>query len=221
MKLTKEAEQELFRRIEAASGEERERLRREAVEAFLWLVPVNASRFGHYHREDLEQEGAMALFRAVDGFDRHRGLRFSTYAVHWLRQSFHQYLYNHCSTVRLPVYLHKVMARVRQGKPLTGLSDRVVETARVLNQRHTVPIDGAMDMEGPESEREQPELMRALSAGLAALRDRERYLIEQRYFHGRTYRDLGEEIGVSVERVRQIIQKGLAKMRNPLLEGML
>lgn len=220
--MTKDAEQDLFRRIARASGEEREQLRREAVEAFLWLVPVNASRFGHYHREDLEQEGAMALYRAVDGFDVNRGLRFSTYAVHWLRQAFHQYLYNHCSTVRLPVYLHKVMARVRQGKPLDGLSDRVVETARTLNGRHTLPIDGAMDMESPEpEERPQSELMAALSAGLAALRERERYLIEQRYFHGRTYRDLGEEVGVSVERVRQIIQKGLAKMRSPLLGGML
>ena len=221
MKLTKEAEQDLFRRIEAASGEERERLRREAVESFLWLVPVNASRFGHYHREDLEQEGAMALFRAVDGFDRHRGLRFSTYAVHWLRQAFHQYLYNHCATVRLPVYLHKVMARVRQGKPLEGLSERVVETAKTLNKRHTISLDGAMDMEGSEAEREQPELMAALSAALSTLRERERYLIEQRYFHGRTYRDLGEEIGVSVERVRQIIKKGLEKMRSPLLGEML
>lgn len=220
--MSKEAEQELFRRIAAATGEERQRLRHEAVEAFLWLVPVNAARFGHYHREDLEQEGAMALFRAVDGFDVKRGLRFSTYAVHWLRQAFHQYLYNHCATVRLPVYLHKVMARVRQGKPLDGLSDRVVETARNLNQRHTVPLDGAMDMEGPEvEERSQSELMTALSAGLATLRERERYLIEQRYFHGRTYRDLGEEVGVSVERVRQIIQKGLAKMRSPLLGGLL
>lgn len=216
MKLTKEAEQDLFRRIDEATGEEHQRLRQEAVETFLWLVPVNASRFGHYHREDLEQEGAMALYRAVDGFDRHRGLRFSTYAVHWLRQAFHQYLYNHCATVRLPVYMHKVMARVRQGKPLTGLSERVVETARGLNSRHMVPIENALDLEGGEVvERDMTDLRRALrERAEAALSERERYLVEQHYLHSRTYRELGEEDGVSGERIRQIIQRGLVKMRS-------
>lgn len=208
--MTKDEEQELFRRI--AEGETE--LRHVAVEAFLWLVPVNAARFGHYHREDLEQEGAMALYRAVDGFDYRRGLRFSTYAVHWLRQSFHQYLYNHCTTVRLPVYMHKVMARVRQGKPLTGLSERVVATARGLNERHTVPIEHALDLEGPAlADPNMTELRSALAEASAGLRERERYLIEQHYLLRRTYRELGEEVGVSGERIRQVIQKGLVKMR--------
>lgn len=218
MKLTKDEEQTLFKRIEAGEVE----LRHEAVAAFLWLVPVNASRFGHYHREDLEQEGALALYRAVDGFDYRRGLRFSTYAVHWLRQAFHSYLYNHCATVRIPVYLHKVMAKVRQGKDLSGLSEKVLDNARVMTTRHTVPIDAVSDPLTPEtSERDVTELAGLLASALDGLRPRERYLIEQRYFHGRTYRDIGEEIGVSVERVRQIIAKGLARCQTPQLEGML
>jgi len=218
VKLTKDDEQALFRRIEAGEVE----LRHYVVEAFLWLVPVNASRFGHYHREDLEQEGALALYRAVDGFDYRRGLRFSTYAVHWLRQAFHSYLYNHCATVRIPVYLHKVMAKVRQGKDLTGLSEKVLENARAVNQRHMVPIDSVTDPLTPEtSDQDVTELSRLLGQALDGLRPRERYLIEQRYFHGRTYRDIGEEIGVSVERVRQIIHKGLARCQTPALEGML
>jgi RNA polymerase primary sigma factor len=216
--MTKAEEQELFRRI--AEGETE--LRHVAVEAFLWLVPVNAARFGHFHREDLEQEGAMALYRAVDGFDYRRGLRFSTYAVHWLRQSFHQYLYNHCSTVRLPVYMHKIMAKVRQGKPTNGLSDRVVETARQLNERHTVTIEHALDLEGPTGNAaDKSDFQRTLHRVLSGLPDRERYLIEQHYLHNRTYRELGEEDGVSGERIRQVIQRGLAKLRGQTLRSYL
>lgn len=222
-KLTKEQEQALFWRIRKETDPAlKDDLRKEAVTAFLWLVPVNASRFGRYHREDLEQEGYMALYRAVDGFDPGRGLRFSTYAVHWIRQAFFQHLYNNCSTVRIPVYLHKVMSKVRQGKDVSDLSAKVLETARAVNDRHMVPIDSVMDPLAPEApERDTTELTKLLGVAMKGLRERERYLIEQRYFSGRTYRDIGDEIGVSVERVRQIIQKGLARCQTSELEGML
>lgn len=215
-------EADLFRRLALASGSEKERLRQEAVNAYLWLVPVNVARYGRKHREDLEQEGAMALYQAVDKFDYRRGLRFSTYAVYWLRQAFLQYLYNHSSTVRLPVYMHKIMSKIRQGRHLSGLSERSIDTARDLSTRSTLSIDEASQLRGPESDSVVAiETSQALRDGLDSLPNRERYLIEQRFFFGRTYRDLGDQEGVSAERIRQIVKRGLNQMRTGQLEQLL
>ena len=53
-------------------------LRCEMVERNLYLVLINVERYAHTtaSRMDLVQEGATALFRAVDGFDWRRGLLF-------------------------------------------------------------------------------------------------------------------------------------------------
>jgi RNA polymerase sigma factor (sigma-70 family) len=90
-------------------------LRKEMVERNLFLVLLNLERYAHTRasRMDLIQEGAGALFRAVDGFDWRRGLLFRTYAVHWLHQAFRSHLYNFGHTVRLPVYLQKAMKHVK------------------------------------------------------------------------------------------------------------
>lgn len=43
------------------------------------------------HLEDLYQQGMLGLLRAVETFDPARGLRFTTYAVHWIRASTNRY----------------------------------------------------------------------------------------------------------------------------------
>jgi RNA polymerase primary sigma factor len=97
-------------------------LRSEMVERNLYLVLINVQRYSHggANRIDLIQEGCLALFRAVDGFDWRRGLLFRTYAVHWLNQAFRNFLYNHSHTVRVPVYLQKALRRVNQASVQLG-----------------------------------------------------------------------------------------------------
>jgi RNA polymerase primary sigma factor len=100
-------------------------LRKEMVERNLFLVLLNLERYAHTRasRMDLIQEGAGALFRAVDGFDWRRGLLFRTYAVHWLHQAFRSHLYNFGHTVRLPVYLQKAMKHVKDASLRLGTED--------------------------------------------------------------------------------------------------
>ncbi|QDU86210.1 RNA polymerase sigma factor SigA [Planctomycetes bacterium Pla163] len=100
-------------------------LRTELVERNLYLVPINVERYVHGPsiKTDLMQEGFTVLYRAVDGFDWRRELLFRTYAVHWLNQAFRSYLYNHGSTVRVPVYLQKAMKQVNQARYRLGDMD--------------------------------------------------------------------------------------------------
>ncbi len=54
--------------------------------------------------EDLEQEGYLALYDAVDRFDPMLLYAFITYAAYWIRQRMRRYIENCGRTVRIPVH---------------------------------------------------------------------------------------------------------------------
>lgn len=96
-----------------------ERARAQLINSNLRLVVSIARRYqGHgLTLLDLIQEGSLGLMRAVDKFDPSRGLKFSTYATYWIRQSVGRAIADHGRTVRLPVHLGERLsrlARVRQ-----------------------------------------------------------------------------------------------------------
>jgi RNA polymerase sigma factor (sigma-70 family) len=188
-------------------------LRTEMVERNLYLALINVERYAHTTagRPDLIQEGAAALFRAVDGFDWRRGLLFRTYAVHWLNQAFRSYLYNFGHTVRVPVYLQKAMKHVNQAIERLGdpnasveaiaresqLAENIVATAisaarsaRSLDAPIGDDEDGGSlrDMlrvqadDGPYNVGlEEHTLEDSLGEALDHLSERERYVISLRY----------------------------------------
>jgi len=61
---------------------------------------------------DLVQEGAVGLVRATETFDPDRRYRFSTYAVPWVRTSIQRAFQNENRTVRIPVWLYDVQAKL-------------------------------------------------------------------------------------------------------------
>jgi RNA polymerase sigma factor (sigma-70 family) len=89
--------------------------RNEMVERNLYLVFHLLHRYRHVSvpAEDLVQEANESLFRAVEGFDFRRGLRFKTYATYWVNQAFLNAIYNQSRTVRVPAYIQKAMKKIR------------------------------------------------------------------------------------------------------------
>lgn len=53
--------------------------------------------------EDLEQEGYLALYDAVDRYCPEQEYKFLTYAKYWIQQRMKRYIYNCCQVVRIPV----------------------------------------------------------------------------------------------------------------------
>lgn len=229
-------------------------LRTELVERNLYLVLINVERYAHTTagRPDLIQEGAAALYRAVDGFDWRRGLLFRTYAVHWLNQAFRAYLYNFSNTVRVPVYLQKAMKHVQQaierlgnpeasveeiaresqlGENLVAMALASVRSSRSLDVPLTHEDDGASLRDlvrVPESEEgpyttalEDHTLHDSLGDAMQRLSDRERLILNLRFgIDGggeRTLAQVADQLGVSLERVRQIQVRALGKLRTPKL----
>lgn len=63
-------------------------------------------------RDDLIQEGAIGLLKAVTLFDRNRGLRFWTYAIWWVRQRMRRAIADQSRLIRIPVHVGEVFAKL-------------------------------------------------------------------------------------------------------------
>jgi RNA polymerase primary sigma factor len=107
-----------FRSVLAEVGRNRRELKtaREAmVRAHLPLVVSIAK---HYRRKssldllDLIQEGNMGLMHAVEKYNYRRGVKVSTYAVWWIRQSITRAMVDQGRTIRIPVHMTEIATKV-------------------------------------------------------------------------------------------------------------
>jgi RNA polymerase primary sigma factor len=106
--LTAAQEIDLAKRIECGDLAAKQQL----IEANLRLVVSIAKGFVWHGLTlmDLIQEGAFGLIRATEKYDYRRGIKFSTYATWWIRQSIMNALTGTGRAIRLP---HRVVAMLR------------------------------------------------------------------------------------------------------------
>ena len=137
--LSPEAESALAQRVRAGDAE----ARRQMIEANLRLV-VTVAR-GYVGRGvpllDLIAEGNLGLIRAVEKFEPERRLRFSTYAVWWIRDAVQHALMHQGRTVRVPVHVLREFAQVlrarRQFVATHGRMPGVEEMAQAMGKSAT------------------------------------------------------------------------------------
>jgi len=133
-----------------------------------------------------------SLLNAVEKFDHRRGFRFSTYATQAIRRDLY----------RLVVKNHAYRQRFSGGGDAEAAETDAAETPG----RSVTVACGPADYE-------------AISAMLDRLDPRERLILRSRFgfdsLDGRksTYIAIGEELGVSKERARQLAERALEKMR--------
>jgi RNA polymerase primary sigma factor len=71
----------------------------------------------HVPLVDLIQEGMLGLIRAVEKFDWRRGLKFSTYATPWVRQSIERGIAYKARTIRVPVHVLQRERKILRAVP--------------------------------------------------------------------------------------------------------
>lgn len=152
------------------------------------------TRIANVDGDELLSEGMMALTRAIDTFDPWRGFRFSTYACYAIIRAFYR--------------AGLKEAKRRQREPVNFDIE--------LERGHWSEIHRA-----EESILYAERLTKILASGVVELTSIEKDILTQRFpmevgMQGRTLADIGEQMNLSKERVRQIQNSALAKLRRAL-----
>ena len=230
--MTPDRERELSEKI--CSGEcspsEKKKIEQEILEGNLRFVITVAKQYQNQGLDlpDLIAEGNLGLMKAIQNFDWSKKLRFISYAVWWIRQSILQSLNEHARTIRLPVNVVQELQKEKKLVEKKGgeLSDKFAYLPNVINLESQVNEDGdtLMDFivndnsEAPDASFNTKEVLKEkLMSMLSMLDERERAIVED-YFGltgtSRTLEDIGNDFNLTKERVRQIKEKALRKLRN-------
>jgi RNA polymerase nonessential primary-like sigma factor len=234
------AEEEVYFSRLAQQGDESARKR--MIESNLRLVVKISRRYMNRGLAflDLIEEGNLGLIRAVEKFDPERGFRFSTYATWWIRQTIERAIMNQTRTIRLPIHVVKeINTYLRAARSLAQKLDHEpsaeeiaqlldkpiedVERMLGLNER-TASTDTSIMNDSDKTLLEEEDVHSNIEDCLAQLSSKQREVVERRFgLHGHqvsTLEEVGLEIGVTRERVRQIQMDALRKLKRILeLEG--
>lgn len=247
--LTAEEEKKLATAYQSGDKQAKERL----VSSNLRLVVMAAKHYStrcSMSFEDLVQEGNIGLIRAVDSYNPTLGWRFSTYAMHWIKQAISRAILNSSRTIRIPIHIQELQSKYNKAqREFMNKNNReatTAEVAKILNidikkikeieELIKEPIslstslndedDGTVEdlvadpnADRPDDRIDNELLAKALNDLLDSLGGREKEIIIARYgLNGgkaKTLDQLGTEYGLTKERIRQIEQSALHKLRNP------
>jgi RNA polymerase primary sigma factor len=177
---------------------------------------------------DLIAEGNLGLMKAIENFDWSKRLRFISYAVWWVRQSILQSLNENARTIRLPVNVVQELHKAKKELERVGveLPDKFTSIPYTVNLDNPLNEDGdtLLDiLNNPNAELADANLLtedtlkEKLLSMLDVLDEREKIIIQD-YFglsgSTRTLEEIGNDFNLTKERVRQVKEKSLRKLRN-------
>ena len=225
------------RRSLRAAVREAEAARDRFIRANLRLVVSIARRYPlppAMELLDLIQEGNLGLEHAVEKFDWRRGFKFSTYATFWIRQSIGRALDQKASLIRLPSDRSaSLRAALRHsGGDSDGLDDenawlQRISTPTSLDKNIGDDGDSTLvdligdDAPSPEDhalENDRKEMIRGL---LDRLDPRAQLAVARRFGlidgESHSYREVGEELGVTAEAARRLVKRAVDELRDDAL----
>jgi RNA polymerase sigma-B factor len=222
--------------------------RDQALVELMPLVRALASRYAGRGEplEDLVQVGALGLIKAVDRFDVDRGVEFSSYAVPTIVGEIRRHFRDKAWAMHVPRRLKELSVRLsRVLDQLTtelGRSPTIAELAAATGVEEEDVID-ALDsanaystrsLHAPFDDGDETSLADKLgdddsgfaevedgslvAAGLEALDERERRIVELRFFEEKTQSQIAAEVGISQMHVSRLLRSALATMRGRIEE---
>ena len=235
------------------------------INAYMRLAISMAAKYKRYGApmSDLIQEAGLGLMKAADKFDPDRGVRFSTYAVWWIKASVQDYVMRNWSLVRtgstsaqksLFFNMRRVQAQLEReaqtagntvdraqllqmvamelGVPLRDvemMDGRLAGSDMSLNAQQsgedegrewidTIADEGETTAEIVGEAHDQAQIKSWIAEAMQSLPEREQFILRERKLAAepRTLESLGEELGLSKERVRQLKVAAFTKMRRVL-----
>lgn len=236
--LSNEQKKELFDRMHRGD----ETAREEFIKGNLRLVLSVIQKFGNRGEniDDLFQIGCIGLIKAIDNFDVTQNVKFSTYAVPMIIGEIRRYLRDN-NSIRVSRSLRDIAYKALQVKEKMTVKNSkepsVIEIAHELGvSREDVVLaldaiqdpvslyepvfqDGGdaifvMDQVGDEKNNDETWLEGiAIAEGISKLNEREKAIINLRFFEGKTQMEVASEIGISQAQVSRLEKSALLHMR--------
>jgi RNA polymerase sigma-B factor len=219
-------------------------LREELIAAHLPLAERLARHFTHRGEpfDDLFQAGTIGLIKAVDRFDPERGVNFSSYATKMIVGELKRHFRDRGWSIRPPrriqelhLHLGSIMGELSQrlGRSPTiaelaaetGASkEDVLEALEAGQGYHSLSLDAPTErgdayaerLDGHDAGLETAELRAYLNPALAALDEREQFIVRLRFERSLTQSEIAEMIGVSQMHVSRILSRCIAKLHSSL-----
>ena len=239
--LKAEEKEELFRRIKEGDQEARELY----IKGNLRLVLSVIKRFqnSNENADDLFQIGCIGLMKAIDNFDTTLNVKFSTYAVPMIIGEIRRYLRDN-NSIRVSrslrdiaykaIYTKESYMKQHLKEPTVdeiakeiGIEKELIVYALDAIQNpvslfEPVYTEGGdtlyvMDQISDKKNREDKWIENlSLREAMERLGDRERNIIELRFYEGKTQMEVADEIGISQAQVSRLEKNALKSMKNYL-----
>ena len=236
--LTVDEEVELTQRIKKGDRRALDKL----VRANLRFVVSVAKQYQNQGLSlpDLINEGNVGLIKAAEKFDETRGFKFISYAVWWIRQTILQALAEQSRIVRLPLNqvsavnkITKAMTKFEQEHERKPSADELAELVNELPEKINDSLRASgrhVSVDAPFVEGEENSLLDVMTnpdspmadkslvnESLATEIEREKDIVEMSFginHQEMTLEEIGERFGLTRERVRQIREKAIRKLRS-------
>lgn len=242
--LKEEEKNALFTRIKAGDKTARE----EYIKGNLRLVLSVIKRFSNSNEnvDDLFQIGCIGLIKSIDNFNPDMGVKFSTYAVPMIIGEIRRYLRDNNSirvsrslrdTAYKAIHTKELLSKELSHEPTIddiakeiGISKEDIVFALDAIQSpvslyEPVYTDGGdtlyvMDQISDKKNKEEAWVEElSLSDAMKRLNERENYIINLRFFEGKTQMEVAEEIHISQAQVSRLEKSALKNMKNYLSIG--
>lgn len=236
--LSNDQKKVLFERMHNGDTSARE----EFIRGNLRLVLSVIQRFNNRgeYVDDLFQVGCIGLIKAIDNFDVSQNVRFSTYAVPMIIGEIRRYLRDN-NSIRVSRSLRDIAYKALQAKERLTNKNSKEPTVDDLSRELGIPkedivfaLDAIQDpislfesvyhdggdaiyvMDQVKDEKNHDENWLegiALNEAMRKLNDREKLILNLRFFDGRTQMEVAEEIGISQAQVSRLEKTALTHMR--------
>lgn len=172
---------------------------------------------------DLLQEGTIGLLKAIDKWDVKRGVPFKNYASWWVMDAITRAISHNSRTIKLPANIAKSLSSFRRFKDreMQGLEEKNEEYSVKMEGYQTISVTLSIDTVNETYDEPISEMLESQerSVNEIVIKDqvehllnklpvRDRHVVRMRFGLGgkppRTLEEVGEVLGISYERVRQI-----------------
>jgi RNA polymerase primary sigma factor len=235
--ITHERENEIFTRLkeEGVSKAERQQLVDEVVKGNLRFVISIAKTYQNQGLDvlDLISEGNIGLIKAIERYDITSGFKFISYAVWWIKQQILYALNEYARTIRVPSNIiqeaqkrkkeeakHEDKFLIEYSETYVAGMPSTVDLFREINEDGDTLIEiiANPNADSPEdAANSEEDLKHRIRYMMSFLDERESAIIEGYFGLAGTEKnldDLGEEFGCTKERIRQLKDKAIKKLRN-------